>query len=148
MFVHKYRKRDKVLWIIFFIVYGVFAIFSFHQIYELIILKKSHELVEGVIEKIEHESAGKSFTYWLICSYMYEGKLYNKKIYVSGGVPFLTSLSKEYPRGKTIFMVNIKKDIAFPKDRINLELRRQLFLLILFTFGVILLKYFSKQNKF
>jgi hypothetical protein len=127
-------KRRKIIWITFFcIIYGGLAILSFYQIYELTFLKYSHELVEGEIERIEHRSTGKSSTDWLICSYSYKGQIYNKKIFVSDGIPFFELINREYPKGKTIFMLNYEKDIIFPQNKINLEIQRRVFPLIFFT---------------
>ena len=139
-------NKRKIIWITFFcIIYGGFAMFSFYQLYDLIVLKYSHELVEGNIEKIEHHSTGKSSTDWLICSYTYNGQEYNKKIFISNGIPFLTSISKEYPKGKTMFILNYKNDTIFPKNNINLEIRRRIFPLILFTIALIVsIKVFIK----
>jgi hypothetical protein len=128
-------NKNNMKWIFFFsIVYGGLAIFTVYQLYELIILKYSHELVEGNIKKIEHHSTGKSSTDWLICSYTYRGQIFNTKIHVSSGIPFFTSISKEYLKGKTIFMLNYEKNIIFPQKNINLEIRRQIFPLLLYIY--------------
>jgi hypothetical protein len=99
-------------------------------------LKHSYELVEGNIEKIEHRSTGKVSTFWVICSYTYKGEIYNKKISVSTGIPFIQLVSKEYPEGRTMFMLNYEKDIVFPQDNINMEIRRRIFPLIFFSIAL------------
>jgi hypothetical protein len=139
-------KRKQIIWALFCcLVFGGFAIYSFFEVHELIVLKKSHELVNGVIEKIEHNSTGKSSTDWLICSYIYNDKTYNKKIFISSGIPFFTSIYNEYQKGETLFMLNYEKDIIFPQNNINMEIRRRLFPLLLFSIGLIIsIRVFSK----
>jgi hypothetical protein len=131
-------RKGKIGWIVFsFILYGGLIILEFYLMSDILVLQGSHELVEGTIDKIKRTSSGKSSSYYLICSYTYEGNVYNKEIHVSAGIPFITSISKEYPKGKTIFMLNVEKDIVFPKKQINMEMRRQSVMLIFF--GLLLL---------
>ena len=132
------NKRN-IMWILFFcIIYGGLAVFSFYQVHELLTLKKTHELVIGNIDNIEYNSSGKSGTYWLICSYIYKGQMYNRKVFISNGIPFFTSFYKEYPKGETIFMLNYEKDIIFPQNNINMQIRRRIFPLILFTIALMI----------
>ena len=139
-------NRKQIIWILFFcLICGGFSVLFFYQVHELIILKRAHELVAGTIEKIESHSTGKSSTDWLICSYTHKDKLYNKKIFVSSGIPLLTSIYNEYQKGETLFMVNFEKDIVFPQNNINMEIRRRLFPLLLFTIALIIsIKIFLK----
>jgi hypothetical protein len=130
------NKSNKKWILLCCVIYGGAGIFSFYQLRELIVLKFSNELIEGNIEKIEHNSSGKSSTDWLICSYSYKGQICNKKIFVSSGIPFITSVSKEYPKGKTVFMLNYENDIVFPKNNIDLEIRRRIFPLLLWLFAL------------
>ena len=140
-------NKKNMMWILFFcILYGGFAVFFFYQVHELLILKKTHELVTGNIDNIEYNSSGKSGTYSLVCSYIYKGQMYNRKIIVSNGIPFFTSVYKEYPKGETIFMLNYEKDIIFPQNNINMQIRRRIFPLILFTIALIIsIRVFIKQ---
>jgi hypothetical protein len=139
-------SRNQIFWItLFCLIYGGFAIFFFYQVKELFVLKKTHELINGFIENIEYHSTGKSSTDWLICRYTYKDQEYNKKIFVSSGIPFLTAIHKEYHNGETIFMLNYEKDIIFPLNNINMEIRRRLFPLILFSIALIVsIKIFIK----
>ncbi|MFP3043366.1 hypothetical protein LQZ19_16250 [Treponema primitia] len=132
-------KRRKLFWILFAsILYGGFAIYSFYNLYELIILKNSHILALGSIERIEHKSTGKSSTDWLVFSYTYNGQNYNEKIYISDGIPFLTNIYKDYPKGNTVFMVNTERNIIFPQNNINVEIKRRIFPLILLSIALII----------
>jgi hypothetical protein len=127
-------KKRNILWILFFcLIYGVGVIYSFFNIYELIILKYNHELVNGNIENIDYHSSGKSGTFWLVFSYNYKNQIYKKKIFISDGMPFITSIYKEYPKGETKFMLNYDRDIIFPQNRINLEIKRRIFPFIFFS---------------
>lgn len=136
------KRKQIILTLFCWLVFGGFAIFYFFEVYELMVLKKSHALVNGIIEKIE---TGKSSTDWLICSYIYNDKTYNKKIFISSGIPFFTSIYNEYQKGETLFMLNYEKDIIFPQNNINMKIRRRLFPLLLFSIGLIIsIKVFSK----
>jgi hypothetical protein len=68
----------RILFIIHFCLGLGLSAFCFYQAHELLILKKSHKLVEGIVESIEHKFSGKSSTDFLICSYDYNGKLYQR----------------------------------------------------------------------
>ena len=142
-------KIKQLIGIIFIcLICGGFALFYFFQVHELIILKNSHELVNGVIVEVNHHSTRKSSETWLTCSYIYKGKTYNKRLLVSSGIPFFASFPFEYQKGETLFMLNYEKDIIFPQNNINMEiLRRSLYLLLLsiiLIVFIVLIKIFLK----
>jgi hypothetical protein len=118
------------------------AIITSYPLYNLIVLKFSYELVEGNIERIESRSY-KNMTFDLICSYTYKGKIFNREIEV-GRLPYdLISVSKKHPLGKTIFMLNTKKDIVFPQDNINMEILQYVLILIIW---ILLLLFSIKET--
>jgi hypothetical protein len=133
------NKKNIMLILFFCLIFGASAVLFFYQVYELLILKKTHELVTGNIDNIGYKKYGKTETYWLICSYTYNDQLYNKKVYVENGIPFFSSIYKEYPKGETIFMLDYEKDIIFPQNNINLEMRRRIFPLILSIIAIALI---------
>jgi hypothetical protein len=72
--------------------------------------------------------------------------IYNRAISVYGGIPVLTSLSEEYPRGKTVFLFSAEKDIVFPQNNVDLELRRRFIMLAIIILGFTIppILYFKK----
>ncbi|MDR2106266.1 MAG: hypothetical protein LBP24_02530 [Coriobacteriales bacterium] len=145
------KKKSKRLWWGLFvaIMCGASAVYLLYEAWQLVSLNYSHELVEGSIEKVELYTTKKSFGYQLVCSYRYDGKEYKEKIRVSMGIPFVTSLSEDYPTGKTLFMINKKNDVIFPQGKIGLELRRRVPPFLLVSWGLIfsLKSFFNKTQK-
>jgi len=100
---------------------------------DILSLKISSEEVNGSIDEIQrNQVAGRGFSYRLICSFTIDGKSYNRWIPVTDIFPFVELIYNEYQRGDTVFLVNQDVSNVFPKYRINLELRRRLYRLVIF----------------
>jgi len=111
-----------IIRIIFYcIVFGGLATGLYIDAYKLISLKKSGELVTGVIEEVERNSGPKNtFKNNITISYTYKGQNYTKKVYLS-------EIPNYYIKANVTFFLNYKKDFIFPQDMINGEISRSLF---------------------
>ena len=124
---------------------GLPAIYSIYGAGRLTTLKNYHDTVSGTIDKVESRVSGKIVSYRLICSFTYEEQYYNIELSVMDIFPFIGSVYKEYPVGETTFYVNSEYGIAFPSNRINLELRRRLIhAIVLITILIFSIKIFLK----
>jgi hypothetical protein len=129
--------KQIILIIIYCLAFGGLATGLYIDAYNLKALKKSSELVTGVIEGIERNSGPKrTFKNNITISYTYKGENYTKKAYFS-------KIPNYYIKANVTFLLNYEKDFIFPQDIIDGEISNSLFYAIIPTILFIIAIYYE-----
>jgi len=123
----------QIIRIVFYcIIFGGLATGLYIDAYKLIALKKSHETVTGVIEKIERPTKSRgAFTYHITFSYTYKDQTFTKEVSSSSYPSY--SLFQTAP-----LFLNYERNIIFPQNEIDHEISIGLFLGIIFIIVLII----------
>ena len=126
-------NMKQIIRIIFYcLTFGGLATGLYIDAYKLTALKKSSELVTGVIEGVERNSRPKNtFKNNITISYTYKDQNYTKKAYFS-------KIPNYYIKANVTFLLNYEKDIIFPQDIIDGEISSSLFYAIITTIVLII----------
>jgi len=113
------------------LIFGGLAILFFVDAHKLIYLKRNHEVVSGVIEKVTRGGRG-GYTYNMTFSYEYKGQTYTKIASLSS-YPEYSHFTQRAP-----FLLNYEKNFIFPQNEIDSEIRTLLLFAVILTIVLII----------